>query len=73
MGGMKVDAARRIKELEAENAQLKKLLVKAALSMAGVVAVITQKDVPGNPRFGQVEQEGGVGQGHAQGVGRRKW
>jgi xanthine dehydrogenase D subunit len=34
-----------------------KIDVGPALSMAGVVAVITQDDVPGNPRFGQVEQD----------------
>lgn len=33
-GGMKVDAARRLKELEAENARLKKLLAEAELDKA---------------------------------------
>jgi putative transposase len=33
-GGMKVDAARRLKELEAENAKLKKLLAEAELDKA---------------------------------------
>ena len=39
------------------HARMIKLDVAPALSMAGVVAVITQEDVPGNPRFGQVEQD----------------
>jgi len=33
-GGMKVDAARRLKELEAENARLKRLLAEAELDKA---------------------------------------
>ena len=33
-GGMKADAARRLKELEAENARLKKLLAEAELDKA---------------------------------------
>ena len=39
------------------HARITKLDVAPALAMAGVVAVITQEDVPGNPRFGQVEQD----------------
>jgi len=39
------------------HARMTKLDVAPALAMTGVVAVITQEDVPGNPRFGQVEQD----------------
>ena len=39
------------------HARITKLDIAPALAMAGVVAVITQEDVPGNPRFGQVEQD----------------
>jgi len=39
------------------HARMTRLDVAPALAMAGVVAVLTQEDVPGNPRFGQVEQD----------------
>ena len=39
------------------HARILKLDTGPALAMAGVLAVITQEDVPGNPRFGQVEQD----------------
>ena len=39
------------------HARLVKLDVTPAVTMSGVVAVLTQDDVPGVPRFGQVEQD----------------
>ena len=38
-------------------ARITKLDVTPALAMAGVVAVITQEDVPGKATFGQIEQD----------------
>ena len=42
-GGMEVSEARRLKELEAENAKLKKLLAEAMLDMEALKAVVKGK------------------------------
>ncbi len=42
-GGLKVDQARRLKELEAENAKLKKLLAEAHLDNAALKDVVSRE------------------------------
>jgi putative transposase len=67
-GGMKADDAKRLKELEHENARLKKLLAEAELDKAMLKEVALETSRPGTPPSGGDDARGALRGLRASGV-----
>ena len=59
-GGIRTDQARRLKDLEKENARLKKLVADITLDNAILKEVLSETDQPGQAQAGSGTRTGGV-------------
>lgn len=61
-GGMEVPDARRLKDLESENAKLKRLVAEQLLAIEGMKEVVRENDDPGDAAqgSGRVDSSGAI-------------